>query len=117
MSDFDLDSEIKSIRVPPRDQEYWDDFAGRVMARARTAPVTSTAQESFAAGLWWAVRLAMACLMLEFCLWESGMPRHVSHVLRRDEQQLRQSVARLDSDLGRLMRDEHGLHKLVEDQP
>jgi hypothetical protein len=55
--------------------------------------------------------------MVSFCLWQSRLPKTLSHALRKDEREFRQSVARLDNNLGRLMRDEHGLGKLIEDRP
>ena len=118
MKDFDLKSKIRSIRVPQREEEYWEAFPQRVMAQTRNARNDQrTTRENFMAGIWWGARLAVTCLMLGFCLWESQVPRTVSHVLRQDEREFRQSIQRIDYNVGRLMQDEHGLEQLVGDQP
>jgi hypothetical protein len=115
MKDFDLESKVKAVRVPERDKDYWEAFPQQVLTELRRAPVEQPAQRAFMPGLLWAGRVALACLMLGFCLWQSRMPGTLSHALRKDEQELRQSVARFHNNLGRLMQDEHGLHKLIED--
>ena len=117
MKDFDLESKIKAVRVPERNEDYWEAFPRQVLAELRTVPSERPTRREFMPGLWWGGRMALACLMMGFCLWESGTPRALSRALRKDEQELRQSVARLHNNLGTLMQDEHGLHKLIEDQP
>ncbi|MGD0813589.1 MAG: hypothetical protein ABSA83_08310 [Verrucomicrobiota bacterium] len=116
MKDFDLESKVKALRVPEREEDYWQTFPDRVMKELRRAP-ERPARRVFMPGLMWCARLALACAMLGFCLWQSRMPATLSHALRKDEQELRQSVERIHDNLGRLMQDEHGLDKLVEDQP
>jgi hypothetical protein len=115
MNDFDLKSKIKAVRAPERGAEYWEAFPDRVLAELRAAPVHAPAPQSDLSGLWWIGRLALACLALTFCLWQSGMPRALSHALRQDEMAFRQSVTRVHDNLDRLMQDEHGLHRLIED--
>ncbi|MGP8198586.1 MAG: hypothetical protein ACLQU4_03685 [Limisphaerales bacterium] len=116
MKDFDLELKVKALRVPERDEDYWQAFPNRVMRELRRAP-EQPARRVFMPGLMWGARLALACVMLGFCLWQSRMPATLSHALRKDEKELRQSVERIHDNLGRLMQDEHGLDKLVEDQP
>ena len=117
MKDFDLESKVKAVRVPERDEDYWEAFPRRVLAELRRVPAERPARRAFMPGLLWCGRLALACLMLGFCLWQSRMPMTLSHALRKDEQELRQSVTRFQNNLGRFMQDEHGLHRLIEDQP
>jgi hypothetical protein len=115
MNDFDLESKLRALRVPERGEDYWEAFPGRVMMEARRASAQRPAPQPFRAGLPSLGRLALACLMLGFCLWQSRMPGALSHALRKDEQQVRQSVERFHNNLGRFLRDEHGLHQLIED--
>ena len=117
MKDFDLESKVKAMRVPERDENYWEAFPQRVLAELRTLPVEQPARRSSLSGLWWGGRLALACLMMAFCVWQSRMPVALSRTLHKDEMELCQSVARFHNNLDRLMQDEHGLHKLVADQP
>jgi hypothetical protein len=116
MKDFDLESKVKALRVPERAEDYWQAFPDRVMRELRRTP-ERPARQVFMPDLRWCARLALACMMLGFCLWQSRMPGTLSHALRKDEQELRQSVDRIHDNLGRLMQDEHGLDKLVEEQP
>jgi hypothetical protein len=117
MKDFDLESKVKSVRVPERDGDYWEAFPRRVLAELRAVPAVRPARREFVPGLLWCGRLALACLMVGFCLWQSRMPRELSHILREDQKELRQSMAQFQVNLCRLMQDEHGLEKLVEDRP
>ncbi len=117
MKDFDLESEMKALRVPERDGDYWEAFPQRVLKELRTGPAEQSASKASMPWLFWGGRLALACLMLGFCLWQSRMPREISRTLLKDEKALRQSMERFDNNLGRFMQDEHGLHRLIEDQP
>jgi hypothetical protein len=116
MNDFDLESKIKGLRVPDRDEDYWEDFPRSVVVELRRRPLEEPARRIFMPGLLRGARLALTCLMVGFCVWQSRMPREISHALRQNEKELRQSMARFENNLGRLMQDEHGLHKLIEDQ-
>jgi len=117
MKDFNLESEIKALHVPKHRDEYWEAFPDRVLAELRAEPVAPVRTHSIMPELMWVARVAFACLMLGFCLWQSRAPRALSHVLLKDERAFRQSVARFDHNLSRFMQDEHGLHRLIEDQP
>jgi hypothetical protein len=117
MKDSDLESKIKAMRVPERGEDYWEEFPQRVLAELRAAPVERPARRDFMGGFLLAGRMALACLMLGFCLWQSRMPKALSHALIKDEKELCHSVERFHDNLGRLMQDEHGLHRLIEDQP
>jgi hypothetical protein len=116
MNDFDLESKIRGLRVPERDEDYWEDFPRRVLTEMRSAPAERPAPRTFMPGLLWCGRVAVACLVAGFCLWQSRMPKALSHALLKNENEFRQSVARFENNLGTLMQDEHGLHRLIEDQ-
>jgi hypothetical protein len=115
MNDFDLEAKIRSLRAPQREQEYWEQFPDRILRETRRVPPQSRVA-SFLPELLWGARMAVACLALGFCLWQSGLPKNFSRALVRDEKELRRSVERLHANLGRLMQDEHGLHRLVDEQ-
>jgi hypothetical protein len=117
MKDFDLESKVKAVRVPERGEDYWEEFPQRMLKELRALPAERPAPRAWMPGLFLGGQLALSCLMLGFCLWQSRMPRAFSHALLKDEKELRQSVERFDHNLGRFMQDEHGLHKLIEEQP
>ena len=117
MKDFDLDSELKALRVPERGQEFWDAFPERVLAELRSAPAVPPARRSSMPRLAWGFGAALACLAAGFCLGQSRMPKTVCYGLLKDEMKLRQTVRQFPARVDALMQDEHGLHKLIEDQP
>jgi hypothetical protein len=105
MKDFDLESQLKSLRVPERDEEYWAAFPERVLAKSRQSRNERVNHCFFMPRLIW------ACLAAAFFMWQTGLAKTV----RRDERDLRASIVRLPDNMSKLMQDEHGLHSLVED--
>jgi hypothetical protein len=122
MKEFDLESKIKSVRVPERDGEFWQTLPQRVLAKAQTAPApdshasTSSPLHSSLFNILNS-KFIMAVLAAAFCLWQTRLPQAVSHRLLQDERQMRQTLAQLPGRLDTLMHDEHGLHSLVQDPP
>ena len=45
------------------------------------------------------------------------MPQAISYRLLKDEREVRQALAQWPGRLDTLMRDEHGLHNLIQDPP
>ena len=105
MKDFDLDAKLKALRVSGRDEEYWSAFPQRVLAGSQKRQAERLSHYFFMP------RLAMACLAATFVIWHSGL----AQALSRDERQLRATLVRLPDNMSKLMRDEHGLHYLIED--
>jgi hypothetical protein len=119
MKSFDLESKIKSVRVPERDETFWETLPQRVMARAQTAaePPAPRLPSHYSLFPILTSQLALACLVLGFCLWQSRTPQALSHVLLQDEREMRQTLVQFSGHLDMLMRDEHGLHSLIQDPP
>ncbi len=117
MKNFDLDSELKSARVPERGGDFWDAFPRRVLAELRAAPAAPPARVRTLPRLAWSLGAALACLAAVFCLGRSRMPGTVCCVLLENEKELRQTVRQFPARARVLMQDEHGLHKLIEDLP
>ena len=122
MKESDLESKIRSVRVPERDGEFWQTLPSRVMARAQSAPalrrgadVSPSLHHSLFSVL--NSKFALAAVVLGLCLWQSRMPQAVSHLLLQDERQMRQALDQWPQGLHLLMRDEHGLHNLIQDPP
>jgi hypothetical protein len=116
MKEFDLDSEIKSLRVPERGRDFWDNFPGRVMAELRAAPEVRHVPTASMPRLAWGLGLALGCLAASLCLGPGPMPKTISHAWLKDRMAFSQSAARIQNKLCTLIRDEHGLHRLIEDQ-
>jgi hypothetical protein len=115
MKNFDLDSELKSARVPERNGVFWDAFPRRVLAELRAAPAAPPARARTMSRLAWSLGAALACLAAGFCLGQSRMPRTVCCALRENGKELRRTVRQFPVHVRILMQDEHGLHKLIED--
>ncbi|HTV61269.1 MAG TPA: hypothetical protein VMH30_01735 [Verrucomicrobiae bacterium] len=109
MTDFELESKLKAVRVPGRAPEYWEDFPSRVRAelpaRAMQRP-HQTAMPRWA----WAGGLALACALFAFVI-VPGVQTAV-----KDGRMLHREMAQLPEHLRVLMADEHGLHYLIADQ-
>ncbi len=117
MKEFDLESKIKSVRVPERGEDFWQTLPPRVLARAQSAPKPRALPFHHSLFAILNSKFALACLVAGICLWQSRMPQAISHRLLQDERQMRQALAHLPERLDTLMQDEHGLHSLVQDPP
>jgi len=118
MKEFDLESKIRSIRVPQRDPDFWEQMPGRVLKHTRSGVSAERrhlpSRSPFIVGM---ARLSAACAVAAFCLWQSGLPQTMSRNLLKDEKALRQSLAQVPKHLETMMSDEHGLHYLIQDSP
>lgn len=65
MNDFDLESKLKTVRVPERGGEYWESFPHRVLAKSRATPVERP-QRVWLPRLVWGSSIAFACLVAGF---------------------------------------------------
>jgi hypothetical protein len=117
MKKVDLDSELNRVRVPERDQDFWDAFPQRVMAQVRAAPSDPVVRTSPMNHLAWGFGMALACLSVCICLWETRLPKTLCYALIQNEREMRQAVRQFPNQVRAFMQDEHGLGKLVEDQP
>ena len=68
MKNFDLDSELRALRVPERDQDFWDAFPQRVLAELRAGPAVPPARRTSMPRLACGFGVALACLAAGFCL-------------------------------------------------
>jgi hypothetical protein len=109
MNDFDLESKLKSVRVPARTEEYWETFPSQV--RSQLHPVCpAPAQRNSLPRLAWASAIVSACLVFAFVI----LP--ACHVALKDERVFRRELTELPHHLRVLMADEHGMHYLIADQ-
>ena len=101
MKKFDLESKIKSLRVPERDGEFWQTLPQRVLARARAAPVPDSQASPLQFSLFTILnsKFILAALVAAFCLWQSRLPQAISHELLQNERQMRQALAQLPRHL------------------
>lgn len=109
MNDSELQSRLKSVRVPQRADEYWKDFPSRV--REQLPPMVIERSARPLLPKWaWAGGMAMACVVFGLMLWPS------LQIALKDERAIHRELAQLPYHLHVLMADEHGMHYLVADQ-
>lgn len=107
MNDFDLESKLKSVRVPERSEDYWENFPSRVRQDLRRP--LARRREMFLPQWAWAGGLAFGCLFL--CLTLAPV-----HFALKNEKAIRRDLAELPHHLRVFMADEHGMHYLIADQ-
>ncbi|HEY5233394.1 MAG TPA: hypothetical protein VIK35_07675 [Verrucomicrobiae bacterium] len=115
MNDFELQSKLKTVPLPERTEEYWEDFPARVRVELRrTAPredLTEHGLPQFA----WRLGASFACLVIG--LFVLGQPlKAASNTIFKNERTIRCQLAELPHHLRVLMADEHGLHYLVAEK-
>jgi len=107
MNDFELKSKLKSVHVPERSEDYWEDFPSQVRMNLRRAEFAP--RKTLWPRLAWAGGLAFGCLFLVMTL----APIHFA---LKNEKVIRREIAELPQHLRVLMADEHGLHYLVAEK-
>ncbi len=110
MNDFDLESKLKSIKVPARAGEYWEGFPSHVRSQLRRPVFVERAQTRFVPQWGWNSGLAVACVVMFFSL----LPAF--HAVLKDERALQQDAKKFPRQLHLLMADEHGMQYLVTDR-
>jgi len=108
MNDRDLKSILKTVPVPERDAEYWDDFPSRVRVQLRPA-VQPAPRPLIWPRLAWAGGLACVGLFLFLTI----LP---VHFFLKNEKTFRRQMAELPRQLQTFMADEHGMHYLIAEK-
>ncbi|MGZ4965283.1 MAG: hypothetical protein ACXWIU_03870 [Limisphaerales bacterium] len=114
MNDSDLKSLVESLRVPEREADYWDSFPNQVLTQLRRPAVNRAPEASPAARFGWNASFALGCLAACFCLWQA-YTGPVSYVISKQKGEIRHALLQFHDNIGNVIRDEHGLHRLVEE--
>lgn len=115
MNDFDLESKLKSVPVPERSEEYWEDFPSQVRRQLRRSRTESAGRQSWLPRLAWAGGFALA-LVLVFACTQVHPLKTVSFVITKQQKHFHHQLARLDAGLHVLMQDQHGMSYLVTEK-
>jgi len=110
MNDFDLESKLKSLRVPARTEEYWNDFPSQVRVQLRQAR-PELSERSFG-GLRFAFAGGFALALILVCI-EFHPLQTVSLAIAKQERHLHTQLARLDTGLHKLMLNTDGMGYLL----
>ena len=112
MNDFDLEAKLKSVRVPERPDEYWDDFPSRLRGQLRRELPSFVPRRAWHPRLGWAGSLALAVALVFVCI-EFHPLQTVSLAIAKQHRQFHAQLARLDTGLHKLMLNTDGMGYLL----
>lgn len=114
MNDFDLDSKLKSVPLPERSQDYWDNFPAQVRWQLRRTAPQPEACESWPRFAW-GMGIGLACLVTG--LFMLGQPwKAASSAVFKKETAIRQQIAAMPNHFRAFIADENGLHFLIAEK-
>jgi hypothetical protein len=112
MNDFDLESRLKSVPVPERSGEYWNDFPARVRFQLPRERRESAPRSVWRPRLKFAGGLALALALIY--VGERYQPlQAASDAITRHEQQFHTQMARLEKGARILVFNPHGMGYLL----
>jgi hypothetical protein len=114
MNDADLELKLRSVRVPGRPDEYWEDFPGRVRGQLRRERAESAPRHGWRIRFAWACEFALTMAVALVCL-EYHPLRAASTALAKQDHYIHARLARLDASLHRLVLDTGGLGYLLSE--
>ncbi|HEU6448082.1 MAG TPA: hypothetical protein VFV23_06580 [Verrucomicrobiae bacterium] len=109
MTDFELESKLKSVSVPERPLEYWESFPSQVRVQLRPA-FAEQRQKPFLPRLAWGGGIALACLFFALVIFPA------INTAIKNSRTFQKQLAELPHHLRVFMADEHGMHYLIADQ-
>lgn len=115
MNDSELQQKLKTLLVPERTEEYWNDFPGKVSRQLRRPAARVEADERWRTRFAWQFAASAACLFVGLLVLNQPL-RAASSAVVRQEIALRHEWNALPKHLRVLMADEHGMHYLVADK-
>ena len=108
----DLESRLKSVPVPERSAEYWDDFPSRIRVQLRREHREFAPRSVWRPRLAWAGGLALAVALM--WVGERFHPLETASVaLTKQQRQLHAQFVQLETGLQQLMLNKHGMGYLL----
>jgi hypothetical protein len=115
MNDFELESKLKSVPLPERSEDYWENFPSQVRWRLRRTAPKQEMSESWFPRFAWRMGIGFACLVIGLLVLNQPL-KAASCAIFKNERIIRQQLTELPTHLRILMADEHGLHYLVAEK-
>lgn len=112
MNDSDLEAKLRSVPLPERPDDYWDDFPGRVRMQLHRERPEPASRQAWRPRLGWAGGLALASVLAFVCIQYHPL-QTASATITKDERNLRRQLAQLDTGLHVLMLNPHGMGYLL----
>jgi hypothetical protein len=115
MNDFELESKLRSVPVPERPPEYWENFPARVRLQLRRTTSKPEVRENRLPQFAWKMSIGFACFVIGLLV--LGQPlKAASGAFFNKERMFRCELEQLPDHLRVFMQDDHGMHYLVADQ-
>jgi len=115
MNNFDLETTLKSVPLPERTEDYWENFPAGMRSHLRRTAPKRTVGESRLPQFAWRMGAGLACLIMGLLV--LGQPlKAASSAIFNKERIIRQQLAKWPKHLRTFMADEHGLHYLIAEK-
>jgi hypothetical protein len=112
MNDFDLESRLRSVPVPERSGEYWNDFPARIRVQLPRESRAFAPRNVWRPRLQWAGGLALALALI--WVGERFHPlQSASAAITKHERQIRMQAIRLETGMRTLVFNPRGMGNLV----
>jgi len=115
MNDFDLEAKLKSVPLPERPEDYWENFPAQVRWQLRRSAPAPALRENLWPQFVWKMSAGFACLVFGLLVFSQPL-KATGGALFKNEKLVRQQLAELPGHLRIFMADEHGLHYLVAEK-
>jgi len=114
MNDFDLESKLKSVPVPARTEDYWENFPSQVRASLHHAPVEFAPRNFWLPRPVWSGGFALALALVFVCVQFHPL-QTMSLAITKQQRHFHTQLARLDAGLHVLMLNTGGMGYLLAD--
>ncbi|MCX8091381.1 MAG: hypothetical protein N3I86_10730 [Verrucomicrobiae bacterium] len=121
MTDRELDAQLRALRPPERDPDYWEWFPRRVLAEVRAGARPRPRRRGLmrvVPRLAWASGLSLVAAVAVLCVESPRQcPVRVAVASLKSFARLPSDLAQLPESMRALMRVDRGLGSLIEEQP
>lgn len=108
MNDFELESKLKSVPLPERSEDYWENFPSQVRVQLRRARPHFTLQNVWRPRLAWVGVFALIFVCIQFHPLQTADAAVTKH-----ERHFYAQLTQLDFGLHTLMLNTHGMNYLL----
>lgn len=115
MNDFELKSKLKSVPVPERAEEYWENFPTQVRVNLRRAQPATELPERWPPPFAWKFGVSVVGFALALVVFNEPL-KDASKAVFQQERTFRQQIIAFHKNLQVMMTDEHGLHYLIAEK-
>ncbi len=112
MNDFELESKLKTVPVPARSEDYWENFPSQVRANLRRAPVEFAPRNLWLLRPAWGGCFALVVALVFVCVQFHPL-QTMSLAITKQQRHFHTQLVRLDAGLHVLMLNTDGMGYLL----